>query len=147
MCREAISVPDGLLTGPIFVNGEKMPNTGEAGPALNIYPGADGVQHCEIAGMRDTLDGYAATLPKWAWLQRFIAIQNWETKVRTIDGHAKVHAAVRTRFDLPKVTQCARIGAYRPDALALHEEFKHYYSSPNPEGETTPSGPTTSPDS
>jgi len=34
--------------------------TGEAGPALNIYPAADGVQHSEVAGMRDTLDAYAA---------------------------------------------------------------------------------------
>lgn len=25
---------------------------------------ADGVQHCEIAGMHDTLDTYAAKLPK-----------------------------------------------------------------------------------
>jgi hypothetical protein len=43
---KAISVPDGLKTGPIFVDGVKMPNTGDAGPALNISPSANGVQHC-----------------------------------------------------------------------------------------------------
>lgn len=144
MCREAISIPDGLLTGPIFVNGEKMPNTGEDGPALNIYPAADGVQHCEIAGMRDTLAGYAATLPKWSWLQRFIARQNWETKVRTIDTVAKAHTTVRIRFDLPTVVQCASgVGPYRPDALAHHDDFKHYYSSPAPEAGAAPASPTT----
>ena len=144
MCREAISIPDGLLTGPIFVNGETMPNTGEDGPALNIYPAADGVQHCEIAGMRDTLAGYAATLPKWSWLQRFIARQNWETKVRTIDTVAKAHTTVRIRFDLPTVVQCASgVGPYRPDALAHHDDFKHYYSSPAPEAGAAPASPTT----
>jgi hypothetical protein len=42
-CREAISVPDGLITGPIFVGGRKMEGTGDAGQALNIYPEANGV--------------------------------------------------------------------------------------------------------
>jgi hypothetical protein len=42
-----------------------MDNTGDVGPALNIFPAADGVQHCEIAGMRDALDAFAAKLPKW----------------------------------------------------------------------------------
>jgi hypothetical protein len=63
MCEQATSVPDGLRTGPIYVDGAKMPNTGDAGPAVNIFPAADGVQHCEVAGMRDTLDAYAAKLP------------------------------------------------------------------------------------
>lgn len=128
MCREATSVPDGLHTGPIFVNGEKIPNTGDDGIALNIYPAAGGVQHCEVAGMRDTLDGYAGKLPKWSWLQKFVARQNWETKIRAIDADAKVHPMVRARFDLPIVMQCvAGTGPYRPDALAHHEDFKRYY--------------------
>ncbi|WP_164034204.1 DUF2235 domain-containing protein, partial [Serratia marcescens] len=67
MCEQAISVPDGLITGPIYVDGVKMPNTGDSGPALNLFPRADGVQHCDIASMRDTLDSYAASLPKWPW--------------------------------------------------------------------------------
>jgi hypothetical protein len=55
------------------------------GPALNIFPAPDGVQHCQVAGMRDTLDAYAAMLLKWGWLQRYGARQNWETNVRGID--------------------------------------------------------------
>jgi Uncharacterized alpha/beta hydrolase domain (DUF2235) len=128
MCREATSVPDGLLTGPIFVNGEKMPNTGDQGPALNTYPTADGLQHCEVAGMRDALDGYAAKLPKWSWLQKLIARENWETKIRMIGEQAKVHSTVRLRFDLPAIVQCAGgAGPYRPDALRGHDDFKQYY--------------------
>ena len=38
MCEQATSIPDGLKTGPIFVNGVKVPNTGDTGPALNIFP-------------------------------------------------------------------------------------------------------------
>lgn len=127
MCEQAISVPDGLKTGPIFVNGAKIPFTGDAGPALNIYPAADGVQHCEVAGMRDTLDAYTAKLPKWGWLQLYIAGKNWETKVREMTHDAPVDPTVKTRAGLPKVTQCARVGAYRPDALAHHGDFKGYY--------------------
>jgi hypothetical protein len=52
MCEQAISVPEGLKTGPIFVDGVKMPDTGDTGPALNISPAASGVQHCEVAGRR-----------------------------------------------------------------------------------------------
>ena len=40
--------------------------TGDVGQALNIRPDAGGVQHCEIAGMRDTIDAMAGSLPNWA---------------------------------------------------------------------------------
>jgi uncharacterized protein (DUF2235 family) len=127
MCAEAIAVPDGLKTGQIFVDGEKLPNTGNAGPALNIFPAADGVQHCEVARMRDTLDAYAAKLPKWRWLQRFVASQNWETKVRVIDPEALVDPTVTTRARLSSVVQCASVGPYRPEALRNHNDFKQLY--------------------
>jgi hypothetical protein len=116
-----------LETGPIFVNGVKMPNTADAGPALNLFPGADGVQHCEIAGMRDALDSYAASLPKWAWLQRWIAGKNWDTKVRTIPHNAPVHPTVKARAGLSTVPQCASVGPYRPEALRGPDEFKQLY--------------------
>jgi uncharacterized protein (DUF2235 family) len=129
MCEQATSVPDGLKTGPIFVDGVKMPNTGDVGPALNIYPAADGVQHCEVAGMRDTLDTNAAKLPKWGWLQRYIAGKNWETKVRDISHDAPVDPTVTTRAGLPEVTQCAIVGPYRPEALRRHDDFRQLYLS------------------
>jgi uncharacterized protein (DUF2235 family) len=131
MCGEAIAVPNGLLTGPIFVNGKKMPNTGELGQALNLFPGADGVQHCEVAGMRDALDDQASGLPKWSWLQKLVADQNWETKIRDVQPEARVHPTVQTRFELPKIIQCAsRSGPYRPVALTQHVDFKGYYLNP-----------------
>lgn len=140
MCEQATKVPDGLKTGPIYVNGVKMPNTGDLGPALFIFPAADGVQHCEVAGMRDTLDGYAVKLPKWSWLQRAIATKNWETKVRDIKPDAPVDPTVTTRFALAEVTQCADVGSYRPEALRQHDNFRHLYLG----NQTSPASPTES---
>jgi uncharacterized protein (DUF2235 family) len=134
MCNEAISVPDGLKTGPIFVDGVRMPNTGDAGPALNISPSANGVQHCEVAGMRDTLDGFSEKLPKWRWLQSRVSAMNWETKVRDMTHDAPVDPTVTARFALPGVTQCANVGPYRPEALRNHDNFKHFY----PGGQAAP---------
>lgn len=127
MCEQATSVPDGLKTGPIYVDGAKMPNTGDAGPTLNIFPAADGVQHCEVAGMRDTLDAYTAKLPNWGWLRLYIAGKNWETKVRDMTHDAPVDPTVAARAGLASVTQCAAIGAYRPEALRKHDDFKYLY--------------------
>src|SRR5262249_4689942 len=95
MCGEAVSVPDGLLTGPIFVDGRKMAGTGDAGQALNIYTDSGGVQHCEVAGMRDTINGFADMLPNWSWLRRLLARQNWEIKMRDVGATAMVHPTVR----------------------------------------------------
>ncbi|TAI60328.1 DUF2235 domain-containing protein [Bradyrhizobium sp. Leo170] len=127
MCQQAIRVPDGLKTGPIYVDGIKMPGTGDAGAALNIYPRADGVQHCEVAGMRDLLDDYAARFPKWRWLQRRVGNMNWEIEVRQIQHDAPVHPIVSERFELASVAQCANVGPYRPEALKQHDAFKHFY--------------------
>src|SRR5262249_20187014 len=118
MCEQALLVPDGLKTGSIFVDGGKLAGSGDSGPALNIVRAANGVQHCEVAGMRDTLDTYAAKLPKWKWLQRIIGGWNWEVEIREITHNAPMHPTVRARFDLPEVVQCADVGAYRPNALA-----------------------------
>jgi uncharacterized protein (DUF2235 family) len=126
MCEQAIGVPDGLKTGPIFVDGAKIPLSGETGAALNIYPAADGVQHCEVAGMRDTLDGIAAKLPAWRWLQRYISSKNWETKIREVTHNAPLDPTVAVRAGLPQVAQCANVGPYRPEALRDHDEFKRY---------------------
>jgi Uncharacterized alpha/beta hydrolase domain (DUF2235) len=128
LCEQATSVPNGLKTGPIFVNDKKMANTGDTGPALHIFPSADGVQHCEISGMRDTLDAYAAKVPPWGWLQRYIGGLNWEMKIRDIAHDAPVHPTVKTRAELSELTQCAAIGPYRPEALRNHDDFRHLYA-------------------
>ena len=132
MCSEAIAVPDGLLTGPIFSNGTSIAGADGRGLILNIYPGADGVQHCEVAGMRDTLDMYATKLPNWSWLQKAISARNWEIKIREINPAAVTHASVKERYDAPFVVQCAAGKApYRPMALQTHNTFKTYYTAPN----------------
>ncbi|MBN8990647.1 MAG: DUF2235 domain-containing protein [Rhizobiales bacterium] len=125
MAEKATEVPDGLKTGPIFVNGDKMPNTADVGQPLYLYPRADGVQHCEIAGTQDTLDSYAEKLP--AFLRKLLAGRNWEVKIRTIDDKARVHPTVDQRFTYPSVAQCAGGGPYRPAALRDHEKFKALY--------------------
>ncbi|MGY3361901.1 hypothetical protein ACVWZK_008564 [Bradyrhizobium sp. GM0.4] len=77
--------------------------------------------------MRDTLDALAAKLPKWRWLQRYIAGMNWETKVREMTHDAPLDPTVKTRAGLLKVIQCANVGPYRPEALRNHDDFKQYY--------------------
>lgn len=125
MCREAMSVRSGLLTGPIFVDGTKMEGTGD-GQALHIRP--DGMQHSEIAGMRDSIEAMADSLPNWAWLRRLLGRQNWEIKIRDIGTESKVHPTAARRFDLPAVVQCgAGTAPYRQEALAEHFDFNRYY--------------------
>ena len=137
MCEQALGVPDGLKTGPIYVNGVKMQHSGEAGGALNIYPAADGVQHCEVAGMRDTLDALAVKLPKWGWLQRYVAAQNWETKIRDIHPEAPLDPTVLMRARLAKVLQCSTVGPYRPDSLSKHEAFSKAVTSATADDDQT----------
>jgi hypothetical protein len=77
--------------------------------------------------MRDTLDGFADKLPQWSWLRNLVSRQNWPTKIRDINAAGKVHPAVRQRFDLPHVVQCAEgLGPYRPAALIHHDEFARW---------------------
>ncbi|WOH80280.1 DUF2235 domain-containing protein [Bradyrhizobium sp. BEA-2-5] len=74
MIEQATSIPNGLKLGPVLVNGNKLENTGGAGTHLNLYPRADGVEHCELAGMRDAIDDYVEKLPGWMkWLRGSLA--------------------------------------------------------------------------
>ena len=144
MIEQATEIPNGLKLGPGTVNGEKVPGTGDTGEPLHLFPSADGVQHCEIAGMRDTLDQRAAQLP-W-FLRMFLANKNWDVKVRDIPHDAKVHETVRARFGLPSVIQCAAGAApYRPEALKSHDEFKTYWPAPKQETESAVAEPATTP--
>ena len=105
-----------------------MPGTGDAGTPLNLYPRADGVQHCELAGMRDTIDGYVDLLPHWMrHLRGWFGRLDWPEQKRTIPHDAVVHESVRERFKLGSVVQCAGHGTYRPESLRQHDEFKALY--------------------
>src|SRR5207244_4600670 len=63
MIEQATGIRDGLKIGPVVINRKKLPGTGDAGTSLELHPAADGVGHCEIAGMQDTLEGYAERAP------------------------------------------------------------------------------------
>jgi uncharacterized protein (DUF2235 family) len=128
MIEQATTLPHPLKLGPVFVNGTKLAGSGNVGTPVNLYPRADGVQHCELAGMRDTIDGYADRIPGWlGFLKGQLARLNWPEEMRPISHDAPVHASVRERFKLPSVVQCAGHGPYRPKALRGHAEFTTYY--------------------
>ena len=130
MIEEATGIPDGLL-----VDGQPMPGEATGIPKLHLFPSPDGVQHCEVAGMRDTVE---AKVPRW--LRRFAGGLGWEVKVREIHPEAPVHPTVTERFALPSVTQCAGAGPYRPAALAGHRDFRHLYGPTPPAAPTAPAG-------
>lgn len=117
MVEEATRIPDGLI-----LDGERDRGAGEFRRRLMLFPAADGVQHCEVAGMRDTLDRIRPL-----WIRRLMKNRGWAVKVREIKPGASVHSSVPIRFALPSVVQCAGTGLYRPDALANHDQFKQYY--------------------
>jgi hypothetical protein len=131
MIEQATTIPHPLKFGPAFVSGTKVPGTGDNGTALNLYPRPDGVQHCELAGMHDTIDGYADRIPGWlGFLKGQLTRLNWPEEMRPITHDAPVHPSVRERFKLVSVVQCAGHGPYRPEALRQHDEFKTYYPPP-----------------
>jgi uncharacterized protein (DUF2235 family) len=121
MLEEAIRVPGCLHLGPVYVNGVKVPGTGEIGTALYLYPADDGVQHSEILATRDALDA----LPRW--LARFFHDKNYAINVRTLPKDATVHPSVARRFALEAVQQLDGFKPYRPEALRKVAEFQHGY--------------------
>ncbi|MBB3148576.1 uncharacterized protein (DUF2235 family) [Phyllobacterium trifolii] len=122
MIEEATAVPNGLEVGPITTNGQPMPRTLDAGSALHLFPASNGVQHCEVAGMRDLLE---TRVPKW--LRSWTAGLGWKVKPRMIKPEAILHPTVLERFAMGEVQQCAGYGPYRPEALRRHEQVKQYF--------------------
>lgn len=117
MIQQATGVPGGLI-----VAGQKAPGDASDNPHLRVFPSADGVQHCEVVAMQDSI---ASRLPKW--LPKFWTPPTWPVKLRDIDPKAPVHPTVEERFKLTKVVNAAGAGPYRPLALGTHEKFKEYY--------------------
>lgn len=92
MIGEAVEVPNGLKTGPVFINNIQLPGTGSHGTALYLFPNDSAVQHSEILGMRDLLNG----LP-WP-LSRILKNKNYAQKDRDLPKDATVHPTVEKRF-------------------------------------------------
>ena len=119
MIEEATSIPN-----PLLVEGQSRMGDANGIPKLNLFPACDGVQHCEVAGMRDVIE---SSVPKW--LSGLTGKLGWEVQIRKIHPQAPMHQSVFERFELSSVTQCAGSGPYRPAALACHERFAHYYGT------------------
>lgn len=124
MIEEAVGVPDGLKIGPVMVRGIRLTGTSEVGIPLQLFPAADGLQHCEVAGMQDVLD---SLIP--GWLRRFTTGLGWKAAPRPINKEAVVHPTVEERFRLEAVLQCADSGAYRPASLKQHVKFSSFYEN------------------
>jgi uncharacterized protein (DUF2235 family) len=137
MIEEAVAVPNGLKLGPVWVNGEKLARSGDTGPAIYLHPSEAGLQHSEIIATRDYLDSLKPAF--LAWMFRHY---NYAENVRTLPAEAVVHPSVSKRFALASVPQAAGSGAYRPEALRQHDEFRVFY-----EPSSTNIAPTAAPSS
>ncbi|MGK2911620.1 MAG: phospholipase effector Tle1 domain-containing protein [Sphingobium sp.] len=107
MLEEARSVPN-----PLIVDDAR----------IRIFPDPDGVQHDEIAGMRDTV---RQRTPTWLrWLTRSIT---WKQSPRDPKINATMHPSVTERFAAASVPWQGGDGPYRPPVLREHELFRHFY--------------------
>jgi hypothetical protein len=66
-----------------------------------------------------------ARLP--AVIRRVAGSMGWKVKLPEINESAKVHPTVTERFQMEDVTQCTKYGAYRPEALRNHKDFRAHY--------------------
>ncbi len=87
------------------------------GRKLNIFPSARGMQHCEVASLRDAY-------PDW-WPRKWR--RSWKEKTRIAVLGAPIHQTVHERFALPAILKCGAMQPYRPEALRGDERFKQYY--------------------
>ncbi|WP_419951627.1 DUF2235 domain-containing protein [Methylobacterium sp.] len=127
MVQEATSIP-----GPLVIDGKRSWQDGTG--RLRLHPAHDGMQHCEVVGMRDTVAGI---VPRWS-LRAFEWVK-WPVEDREPDHDAPVHPSVHQRFALPRVTKCADTGPYRPTSLSLHDDFKASYPPSATEPQPSPS--------
>ena len=128
MLEQAVGVPDGLkVDGMPAVADPRHPAEVMRIPRLHLHPSPAGVQHCEVAGMRDAIE--ARVSASWVpdWVRRWALGKSWETKDRDIRPDATVHPSVDERFALPTVVQCDGVAPYRPAPLANHVRFKGRY--------------------
>lgn len=90
---------------------------------FNIFPAADGLQHDEVASMRDTIVGRTPFLLRW--LTRNIS---WKMALRDPKPNSPMHPSVTERFAMEHVERLGGHGPYRPEALRGHEQFQHFYT-------------------
>lgn len=132
MLEEILQLAHPIKFGPVTVNGEAVAGMDTTGTPLHLYPDATSVQHCEIAGTRDTIDAFRERLPRI--FRGLLANANYEIIKRSILPQAKIHPTVKERFALESIIDCAgdNVGKYRPEALREHNDFKQFYPDPPP---------------
>lgn len=131
MLEQAVGVPDGLkVDGMPAVADPHHPVEVMRIPRLRLHPSAAGVQHCEVAGMRDAIAARVSASWVPAWVRRWTQGKSWETKDRDIKPDATVHSSVDERFALQAVVQCDGVAPYRPAPLKAHQRFATYYEGP-----------------
>jgi uncharacterized protein (DUF2235 family) len=94
---------------------------------LNMFPKADGMQHCERQSLLDAW-------PRW-WPERLRF--TWKRYVRIHASGAPYHPTVRERLALPAILDQGRQRPYRPAALlfdtALRTEFPDGWPNDGPD--------------
>jgi len=128
MLEQAVSIPDGLkVDGMPAVADMHRPVEVMSIPRLRLHPAPAGAQHCEVAGMRDAIA--ARTEASWvpARVRKWAQGKSWEEEARDPKPDAPVHPSVDERFAAGPVIQCDGLKRYRPDVLAKHERFRHFY--------------------
>ena len=147
MLEQAVGVPDGLkVDGMPPVADPRHPVEVMRIPRLRLHPSAAGVQHCEVAGMRDAIAARVSASWVPGWVRRWAEGKTWEVRDREIRPDATVHPSVDERYRLASVVQCDGVAPYRPAALADHVRFKPFYASPvaaspEPSGAVGPGAP------
>ena len=138
MLEQAVSIPDGLrVDGMPTVVDPRHPVEVMSIPRLRLHPSPLGAQHCEIAGMQDAIT--ERTEASWVpgWVSKWAADKSWEVGGREPKPDAPMHHSVDDRFAARAVVQCDGLRPYRPEALAGHARFRHFYegdvASPAPD--------------
>ena len=122
MIEQATEIPD-----PIIVNSWHRSDGVDKIPGLHIFPSFNGVQHCQVAAMNDTI-----AIKSLRWLLWLTRRWSWPVKERYVDPGGEIHPSVTERFKLAWVAQAAGSGPYRPKPLREDSRFTSFYSSTTP---------------
>lgn len=129
MLEQAVGIPDGLKVGGMpAVEDWRDPKEVMEIPRLRLFPSPAGVQHCEVAGMRDTIEERIAPWYVPEKVRAWARGKNWAVldRPRPKNG-ATLHPSVAERLALDEVQQCDGKRAYRPPLVKGDPAFARLY--------------------
>lgn len=85
---------------------------------LHVFPDAAGMQHCEVAAVRDLY---------WNWVPRCLRF-SWTEAIRPDVAYKNCDETVLARLELKTISKCGIQRRYRPEALRDIPEFAKYYT-------------------